>query len=155
MMSQYQDKIIIGSDHAGYGMKEFIKSELENMGIVYKDIGTDSTDSVDYPIYVGRVAKAVSSGEFSRGIAVCRTGIGSSITANRFKGVRAALCITVEMARLSRLHNNANVLVIGGKITGEDTVSNILKVWFNTIYEEGRHDKRIKLIDEVDTIENL
>ena len=147
-MSEPIEKIIIGSDHAGYALKEFIKNELDRLGIHYKDIGTNNMDSVDYPIYAARVAKGVASGEYTRGIAICGSGLGASMVANRFKGIRAALCVTEEMARYSRQHNNANVLVLGERITPVNTASKILRIWLEEEFEGGRHERRIKLIDE-------
>jgi ribose 5-phosphate isomerase B len=147
-MSEIQP-IIIGSDHAGYPMKEYIKGELKREGIAFTDIGTDSTEPVDYPLYTARVAKAVSHNKNERGIAICGAGIGASITANRFRGVRAALCLTEEMARLSRSHNNANVLVLGGRITPTETAGRILRIWLDTPFDGGRHERRIKEIDEI------
>jgi ribose 5-phosphate isomerase B len=141
--------IIIGSDHAGYPMKEFIKSELKRLGVPYSDVGADSTEPVDYPLYAARVARAVSKGRHERGIAICGAGIGASITANRFRGVRAGLCLTEEMARLSRAHNNANVLVLGGRITPMETAAQMLRIWLETPFEGGRHERRIRQIDEV------
>lgn len=143
------EKIIIGSDHAGFKMKEFIKAELERMKIPCSDVGTYSAESVDYPVYIGRVARAVSEGNYKRGIAICGAGIGASITANRFRGVRAGLCVTKEMAHLARAHNNSNVLVLGGRITPEEAASEILKIWLDTPFEGGRHERRIGLIDDV------
>ena len=148
-MSEPIEKIIIGSDHAGFALKEFIKSELETLGLQFKDVGTNSTDSVDYPVYAARVAKGVASGEYTRGIAICGSGLGASMVANRFKGVRAALCVTEEMAKYSRQHNNANVLVLGERITPEDTASKILRIWLEEEFEGGRHERRLKLIDQV------
>ncbi|MBD3392670.1 MAG: ribose 5-phosphate isomerase B [Chitinivibrionales bacterium] len=141
--------IIIGSDHAGYEMKEHIKAELAAKGIPFEDIGTYDTTSTDYPLWAGRVAKAVSHGTREKGIAICGSGIGASMAANRFRGVRAALCITPEMARLSREHNNANVLVLGGRITTPETATEILWTWLDTAFEGGRHERRIAQIDEV------
>jgi ribose 5-phosphate isomerase B len=149
-MTPATEMIVIGSDHAAYSMKEFIKKELEKYGIPYKDVGTNTTDSVDYPVYAGRVARAVAAGEFSRGIALCGTGIGASMTANRFKKVRAALCITEEMARMSRQHNNANVLVLGARITTPETIAKILRIWLETPFDGGRHENRIAMLDEID-----
>lgn len=148
-------RIVISSDHAGYEMKEFIKSELEKRGIEVRDEGTYSTDSVDYPLFIARVAKAVSSGKYARGIAICGSGLGASMTANRFKNVRAALCMTEEMAKLSRLHNNANVLVLAGRLIEQETASSILDAWLSTEYEGGRHNRRIELIDKVNEMENF
>jgi len=143
------ERIIIGSDHGGYELKEFIKSELDKRGIPWEDIGTNSTDSVDYPHYGVRVAMAVASGEYTRGILICGTGIGISITANRFKGVRAALCCSVEMARLSREHNNANILALGGRLTSPEDAAAILDTWLTTTFEGGRHERRVRLMDDL------
>ena len=148
-MSESVQKIVIGSDHGGFDMKEFIKAELEKKGVDIKDVGTHNSDSVDYPVYAAQVAKAVSKGEFEKGILICGTGLGVSMTANRFKGVRAALCTSVEMARLSREHNDANVLVLGGRITPQETASAILGTWLSTGFEGDRHIRRINLIDEI------
>ena len=148
-MSGSENKIIIGSDHGGFEMKEFIKGELEKRGVEIEDAGTNSSDSVDYPVYAGRVAKAVASGAIEKGILVCGTGLGVSMTANRFKGVRAALCTSVEMARLSREHNNANILVLGGRTTSTKDALAILDTWLTTDFEGGRHERRINLIDEI------
>ena len=137
-MSEPSEKIIIGSDHAGYALKEFIKTELDRLGIKHADIGTNSTDSVDYPLYAARVAKGVASGEYTRGIAICGAGLGASMVANRFKGVRAALCVTEEMARYSRVHNDANVLVLGERITPVDIAAKILRIWLEEEFEGGR-----------------
>jgi ribose 5-phosphate isomerase B len=141
--------IIIGSDHAGFPMKEFIKGELKRHNIPCVDVGTSSGDSVDYPLYIAKVARAVSKGQYGRGIAICGAGLGASITANRFPRVRAALCFTEELARLSREHNNANVLVLGGRLTPTELAAKILATWLETAFEGGRHEKRIAMIDEV------
>ena len=147
-MTQCPQKLIIGSDHAGFAMKEYVKSLLTELGIVYDDIGVYNEERSDYPFYAAKVARAVAKGEYERGIALCGSGIGASITANRFRKIRAALCITEEMARLSRLHNNANVLVLGGRITSRQEVAKILPAWLSTDFEGGRHEKRIRMIDE-------
>jgi len=143
------EKIIIGSDHGGYELKEFIKSELDKKDIPFEDIGTNSSESVDYPNYGAKVAQAVANGEYKRGILICGTGIGISITANRFKGVRAALCCSVEMARLSREHNNANILALGGRTTVPEDAAAILETWLTTPFEGGRHERRVGLMDEL------
>lgn len=140
--------IIIGSDHAGFEAKELLKSELSRLGIPYHDVGTHSPESVDYPLYSAKVARAVSNGEFERGIAICGSGIGASIVANRFKKVRAALCVTPEMARLARAHNNANILVVAGRLTSPDLAKEILKSWLETPFENGRHQRRLTQIDD-------
>jgi ribose 5-phosphate isomerase B len=148
-MTQDSDIILIGSDHAGYAMKEHIKKELTLMNRAFEDVGVYNEDRSDYPLYAAKVASRVSNGQVKRGILVCGSGIGASITANRFRGVRAALCITEEMAQLSRMHNDANVLVLGGRITPYDVASKILAAWLNTGFEGGRHAVRIAMIEEV------
>lgn len=150
-MSNTDPTIIIGSDHAGYPMKEFIKSELQKLNVPFADVGANSGAAVDYPLYIAKVARAVSLGRYGRGIAICGAGIGASITANRFRGVRAALCLTEEMARLSRAHNDANILVLGGRLTPMETAARILSIWLSTQFEGGRHARRITMIDEAPT----
>ena len=142
-------KIAIASDHGGYGLKEQIKSVLDSLHVEYQDFGTNSTESVDYPDYAASVAKQVQRGD--RGILCCGTGIGMSITANKFKGVRAALCYDEFTARMSRQHNDANVLVLGGRVqhTLQD-VSTIIQTWLQTEYEGGRHQKRLEKIEQLE-----
>ncbi len=140
-------KICIGSDHGGYELKEYLKTVLKKDGYEVLDVGCNSKDSVHYPIYGQAVAKKVSSDEFEKGILICTTGIGMSMTANRFKGVRAALCHNEDSAKMSRLHNNSNILVFGAKYQPPQQAEKILKVWLNTGFEAGRHLDRIKLID--------
>jgi ribose 5-phosphate isomerase B len=142
------DAIIIGSDHAGFTMKEYVKSLLAEQGLHFDDVGAFSEEKSDYPYFAAKVARAVSNGDYARGILLCGSGIGASITANRFRKVRAALCITEEMSRLSRLHNDANVLVLGGRITSREEVAKILRTWLATDFEGGRHEERIRMIDE-------
>ncbi len=144
-----KNRLIIGSDHAGFEAKELVKCELAARGFEVEDVGAYSTDSVDYPEFAARVARAVQAGEYRRGIVICGTGIGVSITANRFRGIRCSLCITPEMARMTRLHNDSNVLAIGGRITAPETIKEILALWLDTEYEGGRHQKRVDMIDEV------
>jgi ribose 5-phosphate isomerase B len=143
------DPIIIGSDHAGFALKTFIKGKLEKLGFNITDIGAQTLDPQDdYPVYASAVARAISNGAFSRGIAICGAGIGTSIVANRFPHVRAALCVTPEMARLSRAHNNSNILVLGERITPFDQASEILHIWLDTEFEGGRHERRVNKIEE-------
>jgi ribose 5-phosphate isomerase B len=140
-------RIAIASDHAGFQLKEEIKKTLESMGISYDDFGTKNTESVDYPDYAGKVARAVQNG--SRGILCCGTGIGMSIAANKFKGVRAAVCNDVFTAQMSREHNDSNVLILGGRIIQDPgTISEIVKVWIETGFEGGRHQRRLDKIKE-------
>jgi ribose 5-phosphate isomerase B len=140
--------VIIGSDHAGFDLKELCKAHLMQSGEhQVKDAGVFSRDSSDYPRIAKEVARAVSRGEYDRGVLICGTGIGMSITANRFKGVRAALCQDVYCARMTRLHNDANVLAMGGRIIGPGVALEILDVFLKTQFEGGRHQKRLDLID--------
>jgi ribose 5-phosphate isomerase B len=147
---QPDNAIVIGSDHAGFKLKERIKKDLETMGIPIEDVGVFSEDRSDYPIYSARVASKVSNGTFKRGIVICGSGIGASIVANRFKRVRAALCVTPEMGTMSRSHNDANVLVLGQRVMTFETASEILKLWLTTPFEGGRHAHRVEQIDTVD-----
>ena len=141
-------KIAIGSDHGGFKLKNIIIKHLETQGYEVKDYGTYSTDSCDYPVYAKAVAKSVANGENEKGILVCGSGIGVSIAANKVKGVRAALCHESHSAMLSRLHNNANVLCLGERITGESLALDIVDVWLKSEYEGGRHQRRIDMLDE-------
>ena len=142
------NKIVIGSDHAGYRLKEFIKQALESRGYEVEDVGTDSEASVDYPYFAWTVAKKVASKEFSRGILICGSGIGMSMVANRLCGVRAALCNDVFLAKASREHNNANILVLGQRDIGEGRALEILNTWLNTDFAGGRHARRLNQIDD-------
>lgn len=139
-------KIIIGSDHAGFPLKEALKKAIGGM----TDIGTGSADSVDYPDFGARVARAVSSGEYDRGILICGSGIGMSIVANKFPGIRAALCTDTEAARLSRMHNDANVLVLAGRRTDPEMAVAITRVWLDTPFEGGRHERRLEKIRNIE-----
>jgi ribose 5-phosphate isomerase B len=142
-----EEKIIIGSDHAGYALKEALKPRLTEMGFAVTDAGTNSDQAVDYPDPGGKAAGAVSAGLFPRGILICGSGVGMSIVANRFPGVRAALCLDEETARLSRLHNDANILVLAGRKTDPETALRIVRVWLITPFEGGRHQRRLDKIN--------
>jgi ribose 5-phosphate isomerase B len=139
-------KVAIGSDHAGVELKEQLKKLLEKMGIEHVDEGTNTPDSVDYPDFGEKVSMAVASGKVDRGILICGTGIGMSIVANKIKGIRAALCSETFSARMSRLHNDANVLVLGGRVTGMALAEDITRVWLETPFDGGRHAKRLDKI---------
>ena len=143
-------KIAIGSDHAGFGLKEDILGLLKGLNIALVDCGTNTTESVDYPDFGARVSELVSSGEAERGILICGTGIGMSIVANKFKGVRAALCNDAYSSRMSRLHNDANILVMGGRVIGKDLAAEIVKVWLSTPFEGERHQKRLNKIKKIE-----
>lgn len=144
--------IWIGNDHGGYELKVRLVERLRAKGYEVKDVGCDSTDIVRYPYYAAKVATAISRGEAARGILICSTGIGMSIIANRFKGVRASLCTSTYMARMTRAHNDSNVLCLGGKITGEFEAYDILDAWLATGYDGGRHDISLGLIREAEEV---
>ena len=142
-------KIGIGSDHGGYELKESIKEYLTQEDIEFVDYGTNSLESVDYPDFGKKVSDAVLNKEVDRGILICGTGIGISITANRIKGIRCALCSDTFSARMSREHNNANILALGGRVVGLGLALDIVKVFLETEFEGGRHERRINKIDEI------
>ncbi len=139
--------IIIGSDHAAFELKEKIKTYLLNKGYIVEDAGTTSEASVNYVDYGKKVAKAVSTGEFSKGILLCGTGLGMSMTANRFVNVRAARCSDVFSVKMSRLHNDSNILVLGGRLVGDILAYELVQTWLDTGFEGGRHLERIQSID--------
>lgn len=140
--------IIIGTDHAGFTLKESLKAYLEGEGWEVTDVGTYTADAVDYPDFGSKVASRVGSGEFSKGILICGSGVGMSIVANKFTGVRAALCLDTEMASLSARHNNANVLVLPGRRLDLLKSVAIINAWITTTFEGGRHQQRIDKIHE-------
>jgi len=143
-------KIAIAADHAGWENKVWLAERLAQLGYEVEDFGTDSAESCDYPDYAVRAAKAVVSGECGRGILVCGTGIGMSMAANKVNGIRAAACQTLEAAKLSRLHNNANVLCLGSRVTDRDTIAEIVDVWLASEFEGGRHERRVRKIMELE-----
>ena len=142
-------QIIIGSDHAGFPLKETVKRYVAELGYAVTDAGTDSPANVYYPDFGAAVARKVSAREFDRGILVCGSGVGMSIVANKFPGVRAALCLDEETARMSRLHNDANILVLAGRRTEEDAAKSIARMWLNTEFEGGRHQRRLDKIADI------
>ena len=144
-------RIIIGSDHAGFLLKEAIKQYLADKGYAITDVGTDSTEPVDYPDFAAKVANRVSAGGFDRGILVCGSGAGMTIVANKFPHIRAALCLDVETARLSRLHNDTNILVLAGRRTDTESAKSITQMWLNTEFEGGRHQRRIDKIRDIES----
>lgn len=141
-------RVGIGSDHAGFEAKEAIKKYLTSEGIEFEDYGTFSTDSCDYPDYARKVAEAVSKGQCARGILCCGSGIGVSIVANKVRGVRAALCHDAETAKLSRQHNDSNVICFAARTTAVATIEDTLKQWFETEFEGGRHKTRVDKIEK-------
>jgi ribose 5-phosphate isomerase B len=143
-------RIAIASDHAGFELKEKIKKYLEELGFKYKDFGTDSIESVDYPDYALKVAESVTKKEYDRGILICSSGIGMCMVANKIPGVRAALCHNVETARLSREHNDANILTFGARMIDENTAKEMVKVWLKTEFLGDRHLRRVNKIKDIE-----
>jgi ribose 5-phosphate isomerase B len=142
-------KVAIGSDHRGFEIKKVLISLLESLGNEAQDMGPFSGASVDYPEFAAKVAAAVESGICDRGVLICGSGIGMSIAANKFKGVRAALCHDLNTAEMCRRHNNSNILVLG-EASGEALSMKMLKVWLETPFESGRHQKRLNLINGIE-----
>lgn len=143
-------KIVIGSDHAGYELKEAIKEKLVNEGHDVNDVGCYSTESVDYPKYGHAVGKAVAAGEAERGIAVCGTGIGISIAANKVPGIRAAVVTSEWQAEMTRAHNDANVLCMGGRVVDQDLAFAMVDKWLNTEFMGDKHLRRINELEDLD-----
>jgi ribose 5-phosphate isomerase B len=143
-------RIAIGADHAGFGLKEEIRKTLVELGLTVEDFGTKSSDSVDYPDFAEKVARLVAAGEFDRGILVCGTGIGMAIAANKIPGIRAATVTDVEMARLSREHNDANVLAVGGRILDRKRALEIVRAFLETPFAGDRHQRRIDKITNLE-----
>jgi len=144
------EKIAIGSDHAGFGLKEEVLGLLKGHNIDIVDCGTNSAASVDYPDFGATVSELVSSGKVDRGILICGTGLGMSMVANKYPKVRAALCNDLFSAKMSRLHNDANILVLGGRVIGKDLAAEIVKVWLTTSFEGERHLKRLQKIKSIE-----
>ncbi len=140
-------KLLIASDHAGFALKEKLIIYLIKKGIGIKDLGTYSKERCDYPEYAYKLAKSIASGKYRRGILICKSGIGNSIVANRVPGVRAALCYNLKAAKLSREHNDSNVLVLGSAFVKPDLAKRMVITWLNTKFLGGRHLKRLKMID--------
>ncbi len=141
-------KIAIGSDHAGFEDKEKVKKQLDELGFEYEDVGTNSTESVDYPIYAQKVAEKVASGEVEQGLLICGSGNGMQIAANKVRGVRAALAWNEETARLARQHNDANVLSVPARMISPEEVSKVVKSYLEAKFEGGRHARRVEEISE-------
>ncbi len=139
-------KIFISSDHAGYKLKEFIKSYLSKKKISFQDLGPSNDDRVDYPDFAHKVAKKVKINKNNIGILVCGSGMGMNIAANRHKNIRAAQCFNIKSTRLSRLHNDANIITLGSRLLTKNNATKFVSVFLNTRFEGGRHTKRIKKI---------
>ena len=142
--------IAIDSDHGGYRLKEEIKKHLKEKGYEFKDFGTDSTASCDYPVYAEKVCRAVQSGECEKGILICGTGIGMSMCANKCKGIRAAVCGDHFSAEFTRKHNNANVLCLGARVIGAGVAMQLVDIFLTTEYEGGRHEKRVEMMMQLE-----
>ena len=138
--------LAIGSDHGGFELKEQVKAFLDEKDVAYKDFGTDSTESCDYPDYAHPLAKAVEAGEVYPGIAICGSGNGIAMTLNKHQGIRAALCWQEEIARLAREHNNANILVMPGRFISQEEATHTVEAFLSTPFEGGRHQRRIDKI---------
>ncbi|SDL04441.1 ribose 5-phosphate isomerase B [Lacicoccus qingdaonensis] len=141
-------KVIIGSDHGGFNLKNTIVSELKEKDVDITDFGPGSDDSVDYPDFAKPLAEKVAAGEYDKGILICGTGIGMSISANKVKGIRCALVHDTFSARATREHNDSNILAMGERVIGKGLASDIVDIWLNTEFEGGRHEKRVRKIEE-------
>lgn len=146
-------KIALGNDHAGTGLKFIVKEHLEKQGYEVINLGTDDTASVDYPDYAKKVASAVKSGEAELGILICGTGVGMSIAANKFRGIRASLCGDCFSAEMTRRHNDSNILCLGARVTGSDLALRIVDIYLKTPFEGGRHSARVAKIKEIENEE--
>ena len=144
------EKIAISSDHAGYNLKKIILTFLKELDYQVDDMGPQNSESVDYPDYGISLAQVVVEGKFPRGIVICGTGIGMSIVVNRFPGIRGTLCSDLYTAKLCREHNDSNVLIMGGRVVGHDLAKEIVRIWLNTPFKGGRHQKRIDKIIQFD-----
>jgi ribose 5-phosphate isomerase B len=143
-------KIAIASDHAGFEEKERLKPLLNELGIEFEDLGTVSTESVDYPDYARKVAEEVAQGKVDQGLLVCGSGTGMAIAANKVPGVRAAVAWSEEIARLAREHNDANVLALGARTTPVDQLPGIVRAWFGAKFDVGRHERRVEKIRDIE-----
>lgn len=143
-------KIAIGSDHVGYELKPAIIEYLEELGHTVEDFGAYSSERTDYPIYGKKVAEEVVAGNFDCGILICGTGVGISISANKVNGIRAVVCSEPYSAKLSKQHNNTNILAFGSRVVGKELAKMIVSEWLNAEYEGGRHGKRIEMIKEIE-----
>ena len=145
-------KIVIASDHGGFDLKELIKENLMEKGYNIEDLGTNSIEPVDYPDYGRKAAEIVARKEADKGIVVCGTGIGISISANKVKGIRCALCSDVYSAKMARAHNDSNMLALGGRVVGRDLALEIVNAWLTSEFEGGRHERRVNKIMEIEKL---
>lgn len=147
--------IAIGNDHAGFELKDAVISVLNEFGLEYKDFGCYSTDKAEYPVYAQKVADSVASGECEKGILICGTGIGISIAANKVKGIRAAACSEPLSAKMSKIHNNSNILAMGARVIGSELAKMIVREWLSAEFEGGRHQERIDQIAQIEKGEKI
>ena len=143
-------KIVIGNDHSAVELKNIIKAHLEEKGYEVMNVGTDTSDSCDYPVYGEKVGRAVASGEADLGIVICGTGVGISLAANKVKGIRACVCSEPYTAKLSRMHNNSNVLAFGARVVGSELAKMIVDEWLAAEFEGGRHQRRVDMIMDIE-----
>ena len=143
-------RIVVASDHAGFVLKEKLKSFLEKKDFKVKDLGAYSKERCDYPVFAYSLANEISEGRFKQGVLICKSGIGNSIVANRLSRVRAALCYNVKAARLSREHNDSNILVLGSGFVNAGLAKRILNIWLNTQFQGGRHQRRLNLLKKIE-----
>ena len=143
-------KIAIGNDHSAVELKNIIMDFLKEKGIEVLNLGTDSSESCDYPVYGEKVGRAVVSGEADLGIAICGTGLGISLAANKVKGVRACVCSEPYTAKLSRMHNNSNVLAFGARVVGSELAKMITEAWLDAEFEGGRHERRVQMLMDIE-----
>jgi ribose 5-phosphate isomerase B len=143
-------RIALAADHAGFEEKEKVKKTLDDLGIAFDDLGTNSGESVDYPDFARKVAEGVSSGEYEQGLLICGSGTGMAIAANKFKGVRAAVAWSEDIARLAREHNDANVLSLPARFISEEESARVVKAFFESDFEGGRHGRRVDKISEIE-----
>lgn len=142
-------RLAVGADHAGFALKEQVKAFAVSLGHTVTDHGTASAASVDYPDFAAAVCRSLLAGEADRGILVCGSGVGMSIAANRHRGIRAVLCTDLYLARFSRLHNDANVLCLPGRLMGPGLAEEVVRTWLETPYEGGRHQRRVEMLDKL------
>jgi ribose 5-phosphate isomerase B len=140
--------IAIGSDHGGFALKEVIKSFLDKNNYKYEDFGVYNSERSDYPVIAKKIANLVADGNFDRGILICGSGLGVAIAANKVKGIRAVTCHDTYSSKMSRAHNNANILTMGGRVVGPDLACDVVKIWLETEFEGGRHQARIDMLEE-------
>ena len=138
--------LAIASDHGGFALKQELMAHLRQTGVEFEDLGTYTEESCDYPVYAEKLGRAVAAGEYEKGVLICGTGVGISIAANKIPGIRCALCGDCYSAEMTRRHNDANVLALGGRVTGPELAKRILDTFLSTSFEGGRHQRRVDLI---------